>query len=86
MNQNWVLKHNHWIWAHFTVQQLIQNLGKSNGGMKSYGLYIKTHFSMTPLQITELINCTIRADQNFIPSHSKVADHRISQPFSKNEL
>ena len=49
LNQNWVLKSDHWIWPHFSAQQLIQNLGKSNGGMKSYGLYIKTHFFVTPL-------------------------------------
>ena len=48
LNQNWVLKFDHWIWAHFVTQQLIQNLGESNDGM-IYGLYIKIHFSMTPL-------------------------------------
>ena len=41
--------------------------------MKSYGLYIKTHFS-------------IKADKNFIASHFEVADHKIGQPFTKNEL
>ena len=86
LNQNWVLKFDYWIWEYFATQQLIQKLGKSNGGLKSYGLYIKAHFSMTPLYIIELMNHSIRADQYFIASHSEVVDHRIDQPFTKNEI
>ena len=86
MNQNWVLKFDSWICTPFAAEQLIRNLEKSNGGMKTYGLYIKTHFSVTPLYITKLINRSIKADQNFIASHSEVTDHWIGQPFTKNEL
>ena len=68
------------------MEQLILNLEKSDGGMKSYGMYIKTHFSVTPLWIVELINRSITANQNFIASHSEVADHWIGQPFTKDEL
>ena len=86
MIQNGDLKFEHWIWTHFAMEELIRNLGKCNGGIKSYGLYIKTHFFVTLLQIIELVNRSIRADQNFIASHSEVADHRIGQPITKNEL
>ena len=33
-----------------------------------------------------MLNHSIRAGQNFIASHSKVTDHQIGQPFTKNEL